>query len=76
MGYDLITMKKIRKPYILAFGVWIFAIAPFIFWGENSIITVHDNLDEAFAFIQMYKLNVFLEDRCADNSNEWYFNTL
>lgn len=48
---------KIEGNYVIAIIVWFFVIFPFLYYGDNSIITIHDNLDDAFGFIQAYKLN-------------------
>ncbi len=52
-----------KRHFYIAIGLIIFFsflfIFPFIFWGENSIITIHDNLDDSvprFSYIHQNHL--------------------
>ena len=62
--YDTVTQKHktLKKSFFYLFIIFTaaFYLLPFVLFGTNSIITIHDNLDISIPLFKMYKENGLL----------------
>jgi len=72
-------IRSIRAANIFIMAVMLIAVAPIMYFGQNSLIAIHDNLDSTIPWIKMLKDNGLLlaldsPTNCLGNMSTAYFS--
>ena len=72
-------MRATRATNIVIIAIMLFAVAPIMYLGQNSLIAIHDNLDSTVPWIKMLKDNGLLlaldsPTNCLGNMSTAYFS--